>query len=328
MPHPLLETKVMTEMVRLFETPPSWFRTNLFPAKSTAAWQAEYYVQNASRRITPFQGRGREGTMRAKGDRTLMQHTYLHVRPKDIVKDVDMQSLRKPGSSDTSEAYGRQLVVDTLDDLRREVDNTFEWVGAQVLQGATVSVTIDGATVTLTTGLTTTHVTTASAGWATAATDIVGDINTAKDIVARDSGLTPDFILVCSSVHTHMINNTVLQNYFKESSDVNNIIRDGRIARLLGLDVVVYDEYYVPDDGTATRIWNAQLALIGCYAAKSRSMMLVGPPEDVAMQGMGAGVGSKSWNSEDPPGVNVLLEANFYPALPIPDAFVVHDVVP
>lgn len=328
MPHPLLETKVMTEMVRLFPVPPSWFRTNIFPVKTTSAWQAEYYVMDHSRKITPFQGRGREGTMRPKGERSLRQETYLHLRPKDIVKDVDMQSLRKPGSSDTSEAYGRQLVVDTLDDLRREVDNTFEWIGAQVLQAATVSVTIDGATVSLTTGLSTTHVTTASAAWSTVATDVMGDINTSKDVIRRDSGLEPEFILMCSSVHTHIVNNTVLQNYFKETTDVNNIILNGRIARLSGLDVVVYDEYYVPDDGTATRIWGQQLVLFGCYSSKARSMMLVGPPEDIDMQGVGAGIGSKSWKSEDPAGVNVLLEANFYPALPIPDAFLVHDVVP
>ncbi len=328
MPHPLLETSVMTNMVRKFGTRNLWFLDNIFKPRQVNTWQAEYYVMDYSRRMAPMQGRGRAGTMRPKAERVLIKQAFLHTRPKDTVKDVDMLSLRRPGSSDTSEAWGKQLVVETLNDLRRQVDMTMEWVGAQMLQAATLTATIDGASISINTGLATTQVATAAAGWATVGTDIMSDIFAQQNVIRRDSGINPEFMLMASSVNTALTNNTTIQNYLKETRDVDNIMREGRIARLFGMDVYNYDEYYKPDDGTFTRIWNADLVLFGSFPAKSQTEMLIGPPEDIDMQGVGGGIASKTEKSWDPGGINVLVDANFYPAIPIPEAFVVFDITP
>ena len=329
MPHPLLETITLTETVRKFATPSYFFTEKIFPIQNISTNQVEWYIDDYTRRVAPLRGRGSEGRYRPRQPRELKRTALLHTRPKDLVLYVDMQTLRRPGSSDTSEAYGRQLVLDSQETLRRQVDRTMEWVGAQMLQAATASFTIDEASITLNTGMPSTNVVTANYWWGDPGSSIVQDIANAKNIIERDSGEVADFILMASSLETTLINNNHIDAYLQESADVNTVIREGHIPRLLGLDVITYDQYYVPDDGSVTRIWSPCLALVGCYATKSKARMFIGPPTDAdAPAGVGGGMFSKVWKSEDPSGFFIIVDANFFPALPIPEAYVVIDTTP
>ena len=327
--HPLLETIVLTETVRKFATPKFFFTEKIFPVQNISSNQVEWYIDDYTRRVAPLRGRGSEGRYRPKPPRDLKRTALLHTRPKDLIEYVDMQTLRRPGSSDISEAYGRQLVLDSQENLKRQVERTFEWVGAQMLQAATATFTIDEASITLNTGLPSTNVVTANYWWGDPGSSIVQDIANAKNIIERDSGEVAQFMLMASSLEATLINNNHIDAYLQESADVNTVIREGHIPRLLGLDVITYDQYYVPDDGTATRMWDPNLVLIGCYAPTSKAKMFIGPPTDAdAPPGVGGGLFSKVWKSEDPSGFFVIVDANFFPALPIPEAYVVIDTSP
>lgn len=325
--HAQLETSVMTETIRKYPTYPKFFLEKVFPMKTTSAWVAEWMEEDLTLEIAQFQGRGRERTMEAQQARRYRSEAYLHVRPGGFVKSVDMKSLRKPGASDTSSAYGQQLVLDELANMRRKVDRTMEWVGAQALQAASVSLTVDGSTLALTT-LNSTNVVTAGAAWSTAGTDILQDIVDSKIAIAKYSGEEPQFILIASSMGRNIVANTVIQNYLVHSKDVDAVIREGRIARLEGLDFYYYDAWYKPATGTLTAVWDDNLVLFGCYADLAKSCMLVGPPEDTDMQAAGDGIGAKSWKSEDPDGINMLADASFYPHLGNRDCFLVLDGTP
>ena len=321
--HPLLETSVMTETVRMFGSPPNyWFLQNLFKSETTATYRAEWYLRRLTRNVAPLQSRGREGTMRAGEVFEYHDATYLHTRPKDLVLNVDAQTLRKPGSSDTTEAYGRQLVLDRTEHLRRQVDRTMEWVGAQMLQATSQNLTIDGAVISVASGISTTHCPTAVGTWATSNYDIISDIVTNKALIVQDSGEVPDFMLMTEQVHGYLINNSEIQEYIRESSDVNSVILEGRMKRLMGLDIVIYEERYTTDAGTITRMWPNEYVLFGCLPAKSQTKMLIGPSEDTGAVGATPGIFSKTWELPDPPGVHILLDANFYPVVGVPDAFV------
>ena len=172
MAHPLLETKVMTEMVRKFPLPDFGISKKIFPIKTEDAWRAEWQSFDHARKVAPFTSRGSEGTQRAKGTRELHSADFLHTRLWDVVLGVDMKSLIRPGSLSTTDAYGQQLVVDTLEDLTYQVYYAMEYAAIKVLQGGTFAATVDGVSVTVGEAYSTSpdHTPTAAVTWATTST--------------------------------------------------------------------------------------------------------------------------------------------------------------
>lgn len=329
MAHPLLETKVMTELIRKFPLPDFGISKKIFPIKTEDAWRAEWEVFDHARKVAPFTSRGSEGSFRAKGTRELHSADFLHTRLWDIVTGVDMKSLRRPGSSSTTDAYGEQLVRDTLEDLTYQVYYAMEYASMLILRGGTFTATVDGASLTVGEAYSTSpdHTPTAAVTWATTSTDILADIETYKSLIVQDAGLVADFIMVNPTGHGYLINNTTIQNYMKETADVDNVIREGRMNRLCGLDVIVYDDFYTSDAGASAAFFPTDgRAIMGCYAPKAKTAMLVGPVEDP--ESTTAGLFSKSWESKNPAGINVLVDANFLPVIPIKDAFLYIDIIP
>ncbi len=324
--HPMLETKILTEMVRKFPTPTHWATEKLFPRVNSAAWRAEWDVFDFSRKVGTHSGRGRPGIQRAKSERNRYVTDYLHTRMTDIVLGVDMQSLLKPGASSFDEAWGEQYVADTLEDLVRQVDYLIEYDQMKMLQGGVATLTVDGVSISWGEQFKSTHRPTAAVTWATASTDIIADIMTCKALIKQDAGLVADFILVDEVAHGWLMNNTAISKFIAETSDVDSIIKEGVIARLLGLDVVVYDDVYASETGDPVDFWTTGYGLVGCYADKAKTKCLIGPVEDPEAGGS-PGLFSKSWKSEDPAGTNVLVDANFAPVISIPEAFVYIDLV-
>lgn len=326
--HPLLDAKTMTMLVRKFPLPDFAISKKIFPEKNLDTWVAEWEVFDHSRKLAPYTSRGGEGTVRAKGARVLKTNSYLHTRLTDICSGLDMKGLRRPGAASSSEAYGKQLVTDTLEDLVGQVHFAMEYAAVNILKGGTASLTIDGASQTVGEAYSTSpdHTPTAGTTWATTSTDIISDIETWKSLIAQDAGEKADFILLDPTAHGYLINNTTIQNYMKETADVDNVIKEGRVGRLAGLDVIVYEEYYTSDAGASAVFWSTGYILIGCYGAKAKANMLIGPSEDV--EAVGPGIFSKSWESKDPSGIVVLVDANFLPTIGIPDCFVYADIIP
>ena len=319
----------MTETVRLFPLGDLFGLSRLFPMQEVSSWVAEWQQMNYSRLLSGLYNKDSPGGEVARQQITPRSAPFLHSREWTPITGVDMVSLIRPGQSDTSVAYGEQLVTDTLQNLTNQVRRRMEQVGMTILQGGQASLYIEGSTQTVGEAFTTSpdHTPTVAAAWSSSNTDILTDIATYKQRGKQDSGLVMDFLMFDETMHSWFLYNTTLQNYLKETRDVDNIVREGRIQRLMGLDIIVYDEVYTDAAGTIVPIWPANFALMGCYADKSMAKTLVGPPPDIEANGS-PGLFSKSWVSDNPSGTNVVVHASFMPIIPIKDAFLYIDAVP
>ena len=329
MAHEMLETRTMTEMVRMFDLGDLFGLSRLAPIVEINSQVAEWQELNYSRRLSALYNKNSPGGEVAREQITYRTATMLNSREHTPIEGIDMNTLMRPGQSDTSVRYGEQLVTDGLKNLTNQVRRRMEQVCMTIFQGGQASLYIEGSTQTVGEAFTTSpdHTPTVAAAWSSSNTDILTDVATYKQRVKQDSGLPPDFILFDESVHGWLLNNTVLREFLRETNDVNNIVREGRILRLMGLDVHVYDEVYTDAAGNITAIWPVNFALMGCYPAKSMAKTLVGVPPDVESNGS-PGIFSKSHEVWNPSGVEVLVHAAFLTVLPIKDAFLYIDLVP
>ena len=125
----------------------------------------------------------------------------------------------------------------------------------------------------------------------------------------------------------------ILQSYLlkdikaliKDASGQLNFIREGRLARipLVDLDVVVYGDGYLTDDGdtsTFAPFIADDVAFLVPAPADAGMQTFMGLSEDLKAPLVGPGRFSKSWEEEDPSGTNILVEEVSLPIAQIPTA--------
>jgi len=320
----LVESDVATESVRLFENR-NFLMARLFPEEPVrGSITAKWDVLKMPRTVPPASVGGSPATRRNPIVRSRKSFTMARIRLRDLAAGVDMRFGVMPGSQ--TERYGMAAVRDKLFALTAEIEFAKEFARASALTGSYVITYEDGTTVTVDLGFATTHKPTAGVTWATTTTNIIADIMTWKKLVQQDSGQDPAELWIDDTVAGYLINNTTIQNYMKEPVNAGSLIRDGRLARLCGLDVVQYNGGY-DASGTFTQFIDSGHVIIVPRPADAGMQMLTGQSEDVRAAD-NPGLFSKTWMEEDPSGIHCLVEQYFMPVIKVPDAVVYADIVP
>jgi len=147
-----------------------------------------------------------------------------------------------------------------------------------------------------------THTFTAAASWLTAATNVLGDIDTGCELVRADANVTPDFalasaeamagILVNTKILANADNRQVNQGYLVTSNQVpqkfkhlidNGFIFRGELMTPKGhsLHLFTYLDSYDNDSGTDTKYLTADKFIIG--STQARMDRVFGPGERLPM---------------------------------------------
>jgi hypothetical protein len=163
---------------------------------------------------------------------------------------------------------------------------------------------------------TSTHFRATTSVWSGAASDIIGDLRSAIHAVRIDSGADPVRVIGYEGMIDDIVRNTVLQNYMKESPNGIRAIENGGYPRLLGLDLIEYGGGY-----TVSGTWTPYIpAGYVCVMADERvigTRMLQGEADDLQAIG-NPGRFSKTWQTEDPSGIHILVDDVSLPIIEVP----------
>ena len=167
---------------------------------------------------------------------------------KRVVKPEVLDQLRAVGGPAGQVASAEQsLALMVGDMMRRHYWEKMEYLIVSALLN-TQSVTVNGATVAPDFGLAVSHNITVGTSWATASTDIDGDMEAIKRVVAEDSGRAVRRVLAGRNIPGYLRKNTAVKGWFQAREGApgffNSMLGES-FSNLLGLDWSVMRHGYV-----------------------------------------------------------------------------------
>lgn len=217
-----------------------------------AKWDEEQPVRTLDKAFE-----GREGMATATDPGSVLQKAagmYISFK-KRFIKPEILDMLRAVGGSDASVASAEKSLKLMIGDMmRRHYYEKVEYLLSSALLD-NQSVTVGSATLTPDFGLAVSHDLTAGTSWATATTDIDGDVETMKRLIAQDSGRAAAIALCGRNVFPYLRKNSAVKEWFTARdgavADYASMFGDS-IRGLMGLDWYTYRAGYVAAGPTWT----------------------------------------------------------------------------
>jgi len=180
------------------------------------------------------------------------------------------------------------------------------------------------------------------ASWATAGTDIIGQVNALKEQSRKDTGYPIRHAFYGANLPEHFASNTTMANLINGSSNLSQVFASGVIPQgLLGLQWHPFNEAFFVDSNDATQDWCGANQIVftpepstdwwdlvvGSYAVPSNVNVVGDANSAAASMSTVYGQFSYAHPSLDPPGVKQVAGDTFLPVLKVPDAiFIITDV--
>jgi len=324
----VLNYQVMTKTVGEFEHP-NLVLTRRFLDEIIDGLAARWDILKPSRHKAGFRVPNQPATKLDLMSVDSRSATCLLMNLEKALDEGALGWLREPGTAEQNNA--RALITREQADLEAQIAYTVEWACSQALSG-TLICSIGGVDRTIDYGVDNSHKPTASTSWATATTDIPGDVGAWAELIEKDSGYAAADAYVNRNTMAYLVKNTKVQNLLGQGTVREQVAESGHITHFMGLDWHVYNAGWIDENGTFQR-----------FIPDDKVVFL--PREDVfgrlqlGSQMIPAGAGSndlvKIYGAfsyavvqTNPPGVNLYVGKNFLPVLTVPDAVVYADVTP
>lgn len=164
---------------------------------------------------------------------------------KREVKPEMLRNLRAPGTEAKMSAE-QKLALAIGDMKRRYVWERWEFLIASALRD-NLSYTINGVTHAPDFNLDASHNISAGTSWATATTDIDGDIETFKRLIVEDSGFVPTRVLCGRNIFGYLRKNSTIKEWFtaREGAPASLNSMMGQTLRMYGMDWTTVDSGYI-----------------------------------------------------------------------------------
>lgn len=335
-----LELTPSMELVRTVETftTSQRFWSNFITGEyvSTTREIAFEKVHKDYRRLAPFVAPNVQGKIQRRAGGTLSAFTPAYVKPKDVVDPSELRS-RMPGESldptNPATMAMRRLAKrgEILEDHRRQIENTVEWMSAQALIFGQVTVEGDDyptTTVDFQRDASLTRVLTSASRWGLGTGDSLNDLKELRLRVKNLTGANVRTILMGQGAWDKFYADN--EALFKELSDtryrgsetalsrvadgLDDIEWMGQISGINGqgrLDFFVVTTTFVNQDSTIGRhlpdngvvgIARDTVQLTGCYGAIED--LRAGPSGFAAMKWF-----PKNYETEDPSQEYILTQS-------------------
>ena len=217
-----------------------------------AKWDEKQPVRTLD---TAFEGREGRSTTTDPGTVLSRAAGMLTSFKKRIIKPEVMDQLRAVGGTDADVASAEvSIALQVGDMMRRHYYEKVEYLVTSALLD-NQSVTVGGATVTPDYNLDASHDITVGVSWATTTTDIDGDMETIKRLIAEDSGRAARQVICGRNIFGYLRKNAVVKEWFTAQSGAPAAYESmfgESIRGLMGLDWYTYLGGYIASGPTWT----------------------------------------------------------------------------
>jgi hypothetical protein len=312
MPIDMFDTRTMLEAVNAMKPVRTFLRDTFFTNVRTFDTEhVDVDIVKGKRRMAPFVSPKIAGKVVERLGYKTNTYKAPMVNPKipttaeQLMKRLAGEPLYSGMSPDdrAAEQLGRDLAE--LDEMvtRRE-----EWMCAQALFTGQINVVGEGVNEVIDFQLTNKEVLSGTALWSdTTNSDPIADLKRWRLAVIKESGITPDRVVMASDVVDAFVNHSkvkdimdsrrIILGQINPSTLPNGVTFIGSISSL-GLDIYSYDEWYLDEDGTEKPMVPDGAVLLASTSA--RFDLLYGAYIDMEMGTMDLPRIPRSWVEKDP----------------------------
>jgi hypothetical protein len=341
----MFDTRTMLEAVEQMYRPKSWLRDTFFPAAVPADTESlDVDIIKGGRKLAPFCSPLAEGKVITGAGFTTQTLKPGYIKPKRPTSAADLLT-RLPGATvyaggGTIEQRAQLKLGQDLADLMDTIDRREEWMAASALDLGAITMKIKGETtdqsVLVDFQMAASHKITLTSTdlWTDAASDPLKKLASIATIIRKDSGVSPNILVLGSDAAAAFVDNVKVQKYMDMLKvDVGQIkpqeLPEGvtYICSLrypgLFIDVYSYDEWYEHEDtGLLTPMVPLKKAWLGSTRSANTTQYAV--IQDIeAIEGGQAAVSRfpKSWVTKDPAVRWLMVQAAPLTTMKQPDAF-------
>jgi len=319
----IYQPRTMAAALKEMKPPRAWLRNTFFggPPRLYTTERIDVDEQIGARRLAPFVNPNGPGKQVDRIGFSTTTVTPPLVAPKRSITVPDIQT-RLPGehayAGMSGDERAAELLGTDLAELDEDIARREEWMCAKVLFNSEVDIVGEGVNYTIEfarDAALSIGTLAGSDAWSHADSDPYGDFEEWVDTSAKLSGINPEIGVLGSSAWAALRNNTK----FKAQLDLLRM-ELGRIAPAqrpegvryvgtlagLGLDLFVYNEWYIdPDTGAQDPMVPAKKVLLG--SANLRTEMRYGAVGVATGDGASASIGlvsatrvPESWVAKEP----------------------------
>jgi hypothetical protein len=338
----MFDSRTMLQALEQMLIPNTAILNLFFKIRNTFATLAvDVDIIKGKRKLAPFVSPLAQGKLMERLGYEARSIKPPYIKPKmvttaaDILKRLPGETIYQ-GNMDPATRAQMQLGKDLLY-LVNTIKRREEWMAAQALTTGQLIAKGEGVDVLIDFLMASSHkvTLTGNALWSDYTnSDPVQNIADWRDMLAQDSGLAGDTILLGSDARKNFVSNTNVQKKLDKTKIALGQIDlkalpDGLIyyGNVELVDVYGYNEWYVDDtDGTTKPMIPADRIVMG--STKARAERLYGAIQDLKA-GTNAAVDyfPKSWEEEDPSARMLLVQSAPIPAPLQIDAFMTAKVV-
>lgn len=252
----LLRRIAVTRVINAFLVGDLPFKASgILPEEDVQGDVAKWDIRGVSRDIASFEGKHSPAGTRKLDVIGQSIATLARTFKSTLIQGSWLTGLRRAGSDDLQPLAEEQIAKAALG-LRQTIDRQDEFMIARALQG-TLAMTIDGLAHSIDYKIPASHKLTVGSGipvsWADTGAEIMKDINSIKDLVAKDSGYSVATAFCSSKVIEYLISNEATLGFFGSTPAGVQALTEGRIGRFMGINWVASDARYLDDAGVAQR---------------------------------------------------------------------------
>lgn len=253
----LLRRVPITRVINAFQVGDLPFKASgILPEEDVQGDVAKWDIRGISRDVGTFEGKHSPAGTRKLDVIGQQIATLARTFKSTLIQGSWLTGLRRVGSDDLQPLAEEQIARAALG-LRQVIDRQDEFMIAQALQG-TLAMTIDGIAHSIDYKIPASHQLSVGAGipvaWSDPSANVMRDINSIKDLVAKDSGYSVATAFCSSKVIEYLISNEATLGFFGSTPAGVQALTEGRIGRFMGINWVAVDQRYIASDGvTATR---------------------------------------------------------------------------
>lgn len=248
---PALQLVVLNKLISQFVRPPSNFFSSLFPSSTYDSDTIEWEIEYGSGGMTPFVAPGSVAPAIGIDGYGGASAKAAFWKEKMYFDEEFLNNLREPGTPATYMKAERQLSKGAQK-LRYRCDRRREWMIAKMLLDGTLSYTQQGGLkFSVSYGIPASHLVSLddSRNWKDGASrNPIEDIFDAKQLLADDAMVTPNYAIMNSQMLKVLLFDTNIQTLLAKSNFGNGDLFSQPaqvIGSLLGIGkLTVYDELY------------------------------------------------------------------------------------
>jgi hypothetical protein len=327
----IFRTRALTAAVNLIKPAPNRILSRLFTNKKMQvtdrfAWE----IKTSSERIMKNIAVADPASVADLQGRKIVTTNAPRFAEKRLITAADLNAIRAFGSNAAPELMAER-VRDELTDMRGKIDRTREFMAAKALSGQIVD---DTGTVLVDFNFSGTQkpALTTTSRWSDPESKPLTKIREWKKLLEQAVGTVNEYVAFCNSnVMDAMLENPSLVEFLKYTVG-SQVAQQGRIVNMAGVSIEEYNGSYIDANGARQDLIPANyFVLVG--VTSDATAELYAPCVDLKdPAGVGGGLPasvffSKSWETEDPSGRWIKVEARPLPVLIRPECIIYAKVI-